>query len=66
MRKLLISALCLLAAAQFSFAQSNAERNKAIYRELNQAANEGKLTDYAKYYAESHENLSFDKGRSSC
>lgn len=36
-------------------------RNKAIYRELNQAANEGKI-DYAKYYAESHENSGFGKG----
>lgn len=31
MKKLFISTLCFVAAVQFSFAQSNAERNKAIY-----------------------------------
>lgn len=51
-----------MAAVQFSFAQSNTERNKAIFRERVQLANEGKAIDYAKYYAESYENKGFGKG----
>lgn len=57
----LISIICFLAITQLSFAQSNTERNKAIYRELNQASNEGRV-DYAKYYAESHEIKGIGKG----
>lgn len=38
------------------------DRNKAIYRELTQLANDGKLTDYTKYYAESHEIKGIGKG----
>jgi predicted ester cyclase len=62
MKKLLISTLCFVAAIQFSFAQSNAERNKAIYRELNKAANEQNLAAYGKFYAESFEMKGIGKG----
>ncbi len=54
MKKIIFSLLCLVATIQFSFAQTKTDRNKAIYRELNQAANAGKI-DYSKYYAESFE-----------
>lgn len=60
--KKLIQILCFLAITQFSFAQSNTERNKAIYRELTQASNEGRINDYKKYYDESFEIKGLGKG----
>lgn len=64
MKKILISIFCFLAVIQFSVAQSNdrKDRNKAIYRELNQLVNDGKLTESSKYYAESHEIKGIGKG----
>lgn len=62
MKKLFIIACCFLAVIQFSFAQSNTERNKAIYRELNKAANEYNFAAYGKFYAESFEIKGLGKG----
>ena len=64
MKTTIISIFCFLAIIQFSVAQSNdkKDRNKALYRELNQLANDGKITESAKYYAESHENKGIGKG----
>ena len=62
MKKLLIIACCFLAVVQLAVAQSNAERNKAIYRELNKAANEQNLAAYGKFYAESFEMKGIGKG----
>lgn len=62
MKKLLIFTLCFVAAIQFSFAQSNTERNKAIYRELNKVMNEQNFAVYSKFYAESFEIKGIGKG----
>ena len=64
MKTTIISIFCFLAIIQFSVAQSNdkTDRNKALYRELTQLANEGKLTESANYYAESHEIKGIGKG----
>ena len=62
MKTLLLSACCFFAVVQLSFAQSNAERNKAIYRELNKAANEQNLAAYGKFYADSFEIKGLGKG----
>lgn len=64
MKKTIISTLCFLAIIQFSVAQSNdnKDRNKIIYRELNQLVNDGKLAEGSKYYAESHEVKGIGKG----
>lgn len=61
MKKLLLFTLCFL-AAQLSFAQSNAERNKAIYREVNKVMNEQNYAAYSKFYAESFEIKGIGKG----
>jgi predicted ester cyclase len=61
MKKIIISTLCFLAAIQFSVAQSKTDRNKALYREYNQAANAGRI-DYSKYYADSFEIKGIGKG----
>lgn len=57
MKTTIILICCFIATIQFSVAQSNdkKERNKALYRELTQLANDGKLAESIKYYAESHE-----------
>lgn len=64
MKTTIISIFCFLAIIQFSVAQSNdkKDRNKALYRELNQLANDGKIMESAKYYAESHEIKGIGKG----
>ena len=64
MKTSIISIFCFLAIIQLSVAQSNdkKDRNKALYRELNQLANDGKLAESAKYYAESHEIKGIGKG----
>ena len=64
MKKLIISIFCFLAIIQFSVAQSNdkKDRNKALYRELNQLANDGKIMESSMYYAESHEIKGIGKG----
>jgi predicted ester cyclase len=62
MKATIISIFCFLAIIQLSVAQSKTDRNKALYRELNQLANDGKLTESSKYYAESHEIKGIGKG----
>ena len=64
MKTTIISIFCFLAIIQFAVAQSNdkKDRNKALYRELNQLANDGKLAESCKYYAESHEIKGIGKG----
>jgi predicted ester cyclase len=62
MKKTIISIFCFLAIIQFSVAQSKTDRNKALYRELTQLANDGKITEGSKYYAESHEIKGIGKG----
>jgi predicted ester cyclase len=62
MKKTIISIFCLLAIIQFSVAQSKTDRNKALYRELTQLANDDKITEGSKYYAESHEIKGIGKG----
>ena len=64
MKTTIISIFCFLAIIQFSVAQSNdkIDSNKALYRELNQLTNDGKIAESSKYYAESHENKGIGKG----
>jgi predicted ester cyclase len=62
MKTTIISIFCFLAIIQFSVAQSKTDRNKALYRELTQLSNDGKLTESSKYYAESHEIKGIGKG----
>jgi predicted ester cyclase len=64
MKTTIISIFCFMAIIQFSVAQSNdkKDRNKALYRELNQLTNNGKLAESSKYYAESHEIKGIGKG----
>jgi predicted ester cyclase len=62
MKTTIISIFCFLSAIQFSVAQSKTDRNKALYRELMQLANDGKLTESSKYYAELHEIKGIGKG----
>lgn len=62
MKNLLLTIVCFLATLQLSNAQGNAERNKVIYREMNELTNKNSLTDFVKYYAESHEIKGFGKG----
>jgi predicted ester cyclase len=38
------------------------DRNKALYREINKLANEGKIVEVSKYYADSHEIKGIGKG----
>jgi predicted ester cyclase len=62
MKKLIIPIFCFLAAIQFSVAQSKTDHNKALYRELTQLSNEGKITESSKYYADSFEIKGLGKG----
>jgi predicted ester cyclase len=62
MKTTIITIFCFLAVIQFSVAQSKTDRNKALYRELTQLANDGKITESSKYYAESHEIKGIGKG----
>jgi predicted ester cyclase len=55
MKNFLLTIICCLAALQLSVAQNYTERNKALFREKVQIANEGMAVNYAKYYADSHE-----------
>jgi predicted ester cyclase len=62
MKKSILTLICLLVTIQLSLAQSNTERNKALFREKVALDNAGKAVDYAKYYAESHEIKGIGKG----
>jgi predicted ester cyclase len=62
MKTHIIMLICFMAVSQFIFAQSNTERNKALFREMQQLSNERKLVDFSKYYAESHEIKGIGKG----
>lgn len=62
MKKHIIMLICFMAVSQFNFAQSNTERNKALFREMQQLSNERKLVDFSKYYADSYEIKGLGKG----
>jgi predicted ester cyclase len=62
MKKTILTFICFLAALQLSVAQNNTERNKTIYRELTQMANDGKLKESSLFYADSHEITGIGKG----